>query len=177
MTENMGYRKYRTRRPWLRAGAPLVLVLVGLVAAVAVARADDPLGSGAKGDGQPLVADGVTIAGVPVGGYTAHQAASATEDAFAKRFVLTTDRRIRLVAPRNLGAHALVPDAVAGALRAKPGENVGLTVDVDHARLQRYIASLNKRYAQPARDAKVTLVGLRPVVEAGEHGRSVRQRV
>jgi len=38
MTENMGYRKYRTRRPWLRAGAPLVLVLVGLVAAVAAAR-------------------------------------------------------------------------------------------------------------------------------------------
>ena len=38
MTEKMGYRKYRAHRPWLRAGAPLVLVLVGLVAAVAVAR-------------------------------------------------------------------------------------------------------------------------------------------
>ena len=49
MTENMGYRKYRTRRPWLRAGAPLVLVLVGLVAAVAVARAGDPLGRNTKG--------------------------------------------------------------------------------------------------------------------------------
>jgi hypothetical protein len=176
MTENMGYRKYRTRRPWLRAGAPLVLVLVGLVAAVAVARADDPLRGGAKGDDQPLIADGVTIAGVPVGGYTAHQAASATEDAFAKRLVLTTDRRIRLVAPGKLGAHALVADAVAGALRAKPGENVELVVDVDHARLQRYIASLNKRYTRAARDAKVVLVKLRPVVKADEPGLSVRQR-
>src|SRR6187200_739689 len=99
MTEDMGYRKYRARRHWLRAGAPLVLVLVGLVAAVAVARAGDPVGRGANASSQPLIADGVSIAGVPVGGYTAHQAASATEDAFAKRFVLTTDRRIRVVAP------------------------------------------------------------------------------
>jgi hypothetical protein len=176
MTENMGYRKYRTRRPWLRAGAPLALVLVGLVAAVAVARADDPLRGGAKGVDQPLIADGVTIAGVPVGGYTAHQAASATGDAFAKRLVLTTDRRIRLVAPAKLGAHALVADAVAGALRAKPGEDVELVVDVDHARLQRYISSLNKRYTRAARDAKVVLVKLRPVVKADEPGLSVRQR-
>jgi hypothetical protein len=174
MTENMGYRKYRTRG--LRAGAPLVLVLVGLVAAVAVARAEDPLGRNTTGNGERVIAAGVTIAGVPVGGYTAHQAASATEDAFAERLVLTTDRRIRLVAPRKLGAHPLMSDAVAGALRAKPGENVELAVDVDHTRLQRYIASLNKSYAEPARDATVVLVNLRPVVKAGEKGLAVRQR-
>jgi lipoprotein-anchoring transpeptidase ErfK/SrfK len=176
MTENMGYRKYRTRRPWLRAGAPLVLVLVGLVAAVAVARAGDPLGRDTKGNGERVIADGVTIAGVPVGGYTARQAASATEDAFAEHLVLTTDSRIRLVAPGRLGAHALVADAVAGALRAKPGENVELAVDVDHARLQAYIASLNRRYAREPRNAKVVLVKLRPVVKADEKGLSVRQR-
>src|SRR6185503_19502147 len=126
MTEKMVYRKYRAHRPWLRAGAPLVLVLVGLVAAVAVARAGDPLARGEAKNGQPLIADGVAIAGIPVGGYTARQAASATEDAFAKRLVLTTDRRIRVVAPERLGAHPLVADAVAGALRARPGENVEL---------------------------------------------------
>ena len=78
MTENMGYRKYRAGRHWLRAGAPLFLVLVGLVAAVAVARADDPLGHDAKGPGERIVPGGVTIAGVPVGGFTARQATSAT---------------------------------------------------------------------------------------------------
>ena len=57
MTENMGYRKYRTRRPWLRAGAPLVLVLVGLVAAVAVARAEDPLEGNAMGNGERVIGD------------------------------------------------------------------------------------------------------------------------
>ena len=176
MTEDMGYRKYRARKPWLRAGAPLVLVLVGLVAAVAVARADDPLRSGAKESSQPVVADGVTIAGVPVGGYTAYQATSATVDAFAKRLVLTTDRRIRVVAPKRLGAHPLVADAVAGALRAEPGENVELAVAVDNAKLQRYIASLNERYAHPARDAKVVLVKLRPVVKREEEGLALRQR-
>jgi lipoprotein-anchoring transpeptidase ErfK/SrfK len=176
MTENMGYRRYRTRGPWLRAGAPLVLVLVGFVAAVAVARAEDPVARNTTGNGERVIADGVTIAGFPVGGYTAHQAASATEDAFAARLVLTTDRRIRLVAPGKLGAHPLTSDAVAGALRAKPGENVELAIDVDHARLQHYIASLNKSYAEPARDATVALVNLRPVVKAGEKGLSVRQR-
>ena len=175
MTEKMGYRKYRTHRRWLRAGAPLALVLVGLVAAVAVARADDPLGRSPKKDGQPVIADGVTIAGVPVGGYTAHQAASDTEDAFAKEVVLTTNRRIRVVAPARLGAHPLVADAVAGALRAKPGENFDLAVDVDQGKLQRYVRSLNSRYARPAQDAQVVLVKLRPVVRKEAAGLSVRQ--
>jgi lipoprotein-anchoring transpeptidase ErfK/SrfK len=175
MTEHMGYRKYRAGRHWLRAGAPLFLVLVGLVAAVAVARADDPLARDAKGSGARLVPDGVTIAGVPVGGFTAHQATSATEDVFSKRLVLTTDSHIRLISPERLGAHALVADAVAGALRAKPGENVELTVDVDHAKLQRYVAALNSRYARSAENAKVVLVKLRPVVEKESDGLSVRQ--
>src|SRR6185503_18819209 len=174
MTENMGYRKYCTRRPWLRAGPPLVLVLVGLVAAVAVARAGDPVGRNATGSGEPVIADGVAIAGIPVGGYTARQAASATQDAFAKRIVLTTDNRIRVVAPERLGAHPLVADAVAGALRAKPGENVELAVAVDNATLQRYVSSLNKRYAHPARDAKVVLVKLKPAVKPEQEGLSVR---
>ena len=175
MTEKMVYRKYRRRR-WLRAGAPLVLVSVGLIAAVAVARAEDPLRGDAKDNGQRLIADGVTIAGVPVGGYTARQAASATEEAFAKRLVLTTDSRIRVVAPARLGAHPLVADAVAGALRARSGENVDLVVDVDQSRLNRFVASLNDRYRHAARDAKVVLVKLRPVVKKEEDGLSVRQR-
>jgi len=175
MTENMGYRKYRSGRSWLRAGAPLVLVLVGLVAAVAVARAGDPLHRGAEDNDQPIIADGVSIAGVPVAGYTAHQATSAVEDSFSERLVLTTAKKIRVVSPARLGAHPLVRDAVAGALRAEPGENVDLTVDVDQSRLARFVASLNKRYARAPRDASVVLVGLRPVVEKEQEGLAVRR--
>jgi L,D-transpeptidase catalytic domain/Putative peptidoglycan binding domain len=175
MTGKMGYRKYRVRRPWLRAGAPLALVLVGLVAAVAVARADDPLGHQAQSDGLPVIANGVTIAGVPVGGYTAHQAASVTEGMFAKKLTVTNDGRARLVTPARLGAHPLVADAVAGALRARPGENVELTVDVDQPKLQQFVTSLNDRYERPAKDAKVVLVKLRPVVKKEEEGLAVRE--
>jgi lipoprotein-anchoring transpeptidase ErfK/SrfK len=49
-------------------------------------------------------------------------------------------------------------------------------VDVDHTRLQRYISSLNERYTRAARDAKVVLAKLRPVIKADEPGLSVRQR-
>ena len=175
MTEYMGYRKYRAGRRWLRAGAPLALVLVGLVAAVAVARAGDPLHRGAKRNGQPLIADDVAIGGVPVGGYTARQASSAAEDAFSKQLVLTTDKTIRLVTPARLGAHPLVDDAVAGALRARPGENVSLTVDVDEGRLSRFVSSVNRRYTHAPRDASVVLVGLRPVVKKDQDGLAVRR--
>ena len=175
MTEQMSYRKYRAGRSWLRAGAPLILVLVGLVAAVAVARAGDPLKQGAKSSGQPLIAEGVSIAEVPVGGYTARQAADATEDAFAERIILTTAKDIRQIAPARLGAHALVADAVAGALRARPGENVELAVDVDQRKLQRFVASMNHRYTRASRDARVVLVGLRPVVKTEEEGLAVRR--
>jgi lipoprotein-anchoring transpeptidase ErfK/SrfK len=176
MTENMGYRRYRAGRRWLRAGAPLALVLVGLVAAVAVARAGDPLHRGTEKNGQPVVADGVTIGGVAVGGFTAHQASSAVESGFSQRVVLTTAKKIRFATPRQLGAHALVADAVAGALRAQPGENVELTVDVDQHRLAKYVAALDKRYAQAAHDASVVLVGLRPVIEPQKDGVAVKQR-
>jgi L,D-transpeptidase-like protein/putative peptidoglycan binding protein len=171
----MSYRKYRARRSWLRAGAPLVLVLVGLVAAGAVARAGDPLDSTEKGDAQPLVADGVTIGGVPVGGYTAAQATSAVEDAFSEQFVLTTASHIERPTPERVGGHALVGDAVAGALRAQPGENVRLAVEVDAARLKRFVSSLDRRYSRESRDARVVLAGLRPVVKDGREGLAVRR--
>jgi hypothetical protein len=176
MTGNMAYRKFRTGRSWLRVGAPLALVLVGLVAAVAVARAGDPRGEARGNPDVPVIADGVTIDGIPVGGYTARQARSATKDLFAQKVALTTDKRIRLVAPAKLGARPLIADAVAGALRAQPGENVGLTIDVDQPRLRRFVASVNRRYERDSEDASVVLVGLRPVVEKAKDGLAVEQR-
>ena len=89
MTERLTYRRYRTSRPWRRAGAPLVLVFVGLVAAVAIARAGDPLQGAKAASGPKLIADGVTIGGVAVGGLTPRQATSEVEEAFGERLVLT----------------------------------------------------------------------------------------
>jgi lipoprotein-anchoring transpeptidase ErfK/SrfK len=175
MTDRVQYRSYRTSRPWRRAGAPLVLVLVGLVAAVAVARAGDPVQAQGSSEGPKLIAEGVTINGVSVGGFTAHQAASETNEAFAERIILTTATKIRVVEPSKLGARPLVADAVAGALRAAPGENVRLVVDVDQARLSKYLNALDRRYSRPARDARVVLAGLRPLVKKDREGLAVRR--
>jgi L,D-transpeptidase catalytic domain/Putative peptidoglycan binding domain len=176
MTGNMGLRKFRTGRSWLRVGAPLALVLVGVVAAAAVARAGDPRMEAGEGPAVPVIAEGVTIDGVPVGGYTASQAASATKDAFAQKVALTTATHIRLVSPERLGAHPLVVDAVAGALRASAGENVSLAIDVDQPRLSRFVASVNRRYEQAPHDASVELAALRPVVKKERDGLAVKQK-
>jgi lipoprotein-anchoring transpeptidase ErfK/SrfK len=177
MTERVTYRRYRSSRPWRRAGAPLALTFVGLVAAVAVARAGDPLAGGRAGTGPKLIADGVTIGSVPVGGFTRRQAAAATEEAFAERLVLTSDHRIHFVAAEKLGARPLVADAVAGARRAAPGENVRLVVDVDQSRLRDYVTALDRHYARAPRDARIVLSGVRPFVKKEKEGLAVRKGV
>jgi lipoprotein-anchoring transpeptidase ErfK/SrfK len=117
------------------------------------------------GDAAPpaLVPEGVTLAGVPVGGMSNQQAQAALRPAFAKPVQLVfTTRSWRLV-PARFGAKVGVAQGVAQAMSARPGAAVELTPTVDTAAVRQFVRALDKRVSYPAKDAELKgLNGLEP---------------
>ncbi len=145
-----------------------VLVAVGFGTAVPAA-----------GVSLPVVPKGVEVAGVPVGGLISVSAERELERRFQKPIRLFFGDRQWSATPRQLGATPSATDAVARALRARPGARIGMPVTIDRRALTRYLARLDKQVATPAADAR--LVGLspdlRPEVEPGKAGRRVDRAV
>jgi lipoprotein-anchoring transpeptidase ErfK/SrfK len=119
-----------------------------------------------SGDAAPpaLIAQGVTLAGVPVGGMSNEQAQAALGPAFAQPVRLVYgDRRWRLV-PARFGARVTIARGVAGALQAPAGVAVELVPTIDVGEVRRFVRALDKRVSYPATDAELKgLNGLRPV--------------
>ena len=119
-----------------------------------------------SGDAAPpaLIAQGVTLAGVPVGGMSNEQAQAALGPAFAQPVRLVYgDRRWRLV-PARFGARVTIARGVAGALQAPTGAAVELVPTIDVGEVRRFVRALDKRVSYPATDAELKgLNGLRPV--------------
>jgi lipoprotein-anchoring transpeptidase ErfK/SrfK len=119
-----------------------------------------------SGDAAPpaLIAQGVTLAGVPVGGMSNEQAQAALGPAFAQPVRLVYgDRRWRLV-PARFGARVTIARGVAGALQASAGASVELVPTIDVGEVRRFVRALDKRVSYAATDAELKgLKGLRPV--------------
>jgi lipoprotein-anchoring transpeptidase ErfK/SrfK len=167
------YRRYRTMPPWRRAAAFLAL-LVASVAAAAGARADEPgwmIGDG----GPPRIANGVSIGGALVGGMTEEQAVVAVQASFRQPLALGIRAETHYVSPTRIGV-PLVHPAVHAALAASPDAALPLTVLVDRPRLVDYSARLAREYSRPARDSKVRLRGLRPIISKARAGFKVPAR-
>jgi lipoprotein-anchoring transpeptidase ErfK/SrfK len=117
-----------------------------------------------------VVAPGVTIGGLNVGGLNSEQARSAISWWYNRplRFVFYGKRWS--VKPAALGASVDVDSAVQTALKAQPREQFALRVNVDQARIRKYVRALDGRLSIAPEDATATLVALRPVLHAGEPG-------
>jgi lipoprotein-anchoring transpeptidase ErfK/SrfK len=117
-----------------------------------------------RGDAAPpvLVATGVTLAGVPVGGMSNEQAQAALRPAFAKPVRLVYGDRAWNLHPSRFGGHVAIADGVAQALSAGPGASLTLIPSVDADAVKTFVRALDKRIAVPAKDAE--LVGLKGVV-------------
>jgi hypothetical protein len=150
---------------WKRTVLSLVLVLF---AAVAIAPSA----------GSPRsIENGVRIAGINVGGLDAGQARQQISARFGTpiRFRFGTHRWS--VAPHRLGAAVAVEDAVGQALEADSGEDVVVRVDVDRAKVRRYVDGLQERLGFPAEDARIAgLVADRPEIAESKWGLEVRRR-
>jgi lipoprotein-anchoring transpeptidase ErfK/SrfK len=102
-----------------------------------------------------LVASGVTVAGVPVGGMSNEQAQAALRPAFARPVRLVYGPRSWRLVPARFGAKAGVAQGVAIALRARPGAAVALTPTVDRGAVRQFVRALDKRVSYPAKDAEL----------------------
>ena len=117
-----------------------------------------------RGDAAPpvLVAPGVTLAGISIGGMSNEQAQAAIAPAFAKPVRLVYGDRAWKLRPSHFGGEVAIADGVAEALRARPGAGVTLVPNVDGDAVKTFVRALDKRIAVPAKDAE--LVGLKGLV-------------
>jgi lipoprotein-anchoring transpeptidase ErfK/SrfK len=118
-----------------------------------------------RGDAAPpvLIANGVTLAGVPVGGMSNEQAQAALGPAFARPVRLTyggTAWRLQLA---RFGGEVAIAEGVGEALRAEPDAAVELVPTVDADEVRRFVRDLDERVSYPAENAElIGLKGLRP---------------
>jgi lipoprotein-anchoring transpeptidase ErfK/SrfK len=123
----------------------------------------------------PLVAEGVTIAGVSVGGLTAAEASAAVRAVFARPVQLKLRGRTWATRPGRMGASVNVAAAVEAALAAEAGAALSLPVRVDGAMLRAYVRRLVARRSVPAVSSRVYLAGLHPYVTKARRGYAVRR--
>lgn len=125
-----------------------------------------------------VIAPGVTIAGVPVGGQTAAQARATVTAAFAPRmanFVLVARGKRVTLSPRTSGYSADIPRAVKAALmvgRSKPNvaTDIPVTQRVNATRLAAVIRYRTKSRDVPARDATTVVRNNRLVLTKSRAG-------
>jgi lipoprotein-anchoring transpeptidase ErfK/SrfK len=139
----------------------LTIVVVACLAPVLTGDAAPPV----------LVPEGVTLAGVPIGGMAFEQAQAAVRPAFARPVRLVYgDRRWRLNRGR-FGATVAIAEGVSRALKAKPNTAVELVPDVNLVEVRRFVAAVDKRVSYPAKDSElVGLNGLTPSISDAESG-------
>ena len=148
----------------------LALALLLAAVGVSLAHAQDATAA----DGTPLP-DGVTIAGVAVGGMMPADAEVAVCAWFAQPFTFTFRGHVKRAAPWWVGASPDVATALANAAAAAPGTTIALPVRVDRARLRAYVARLAKAWNRAPVSSKARLRGLRPFITRARLGFRIRR--
>jgi lipoprotein-anchoring transpeptidase ErfK/SrfK len=120
-----------------------------------------------------VIAQGVRVGGVGVGGLAPAVAVDLVRTAFAAPLVLLFDGRTLQPSPVRLGTIAYVKRAVNRASQAAPGTALPLTVRVRGARVRSYVAALAQRFDREPVDARLVLRGLKPFITRGTPGRAL----
>ena len=157
-----------------------LLVLAACAAAGALAAAAGTAGTAAPGQSSTASAttipEGVTIAGVPVGGLAPEQAAAAVGSWFARALLIQYGSASFEVSPDELGATAAVAAAVERARAAAPGTALPLGVTVDRDAVRAFVARLARRFDRKPVDARLALRRLRPWIARERPGLVLQQR-
>jgi L,D-transpeptidase catalytic domain/Putative peptidoglycan binding domain len=151
------------------------LVLALLLAAVSVPLAHGQDATTTEATPPVPLPDGVTIAGVPVGGMTPADAELAVRAWFRQPFRFTFRGHVKTAAPWRVGGSPRVAAALANAAAAAPGTAVDLSVRVNSTRLRAYVARLAKSWNRAPVNSRARLRGLRPVITRAHLGFRIRR--
>ena len=158
---------FRLRPTVRRAAFVLVLfVLLGTAPAYGQTTTDSP---------PPVIAEGVTVASVAVGGMTADEATTAVRAFFARPFTFTLHGHTWTSGPARVGASVDYPAVVAAALAAAPSTALPLPVTVYGPTLRAYVARKATLYRRAAVNSRVFLRYLRPFVTRSKNGYAMSQ--
>src|SRR5690349_8378289 len=116
------------------------------------------------------VRPGVAIGGLSLGGLSSEQARNAISWWYNRPLRFVFYGKHWTVRPTALGAGVDADDAVRQVLQASPADHLSLRVDVDQARVQRYVRQLDGQLAVAPTDATASLDGLQPVIQRGKPG-------
>ncbi len=123
-----------------------------------------------------VIAPGVTVAGVKVGGLMSEPARTRIRKAFGRPLRLQFGEKRWRISPRYLGANAAVDEAVAQALRSRPRAKVELTVSQTKPRIRRYVRRLDRLFSrEPVNATVVGVAGGQPAFSPAEDGLAVRR--
>ncbi len=151
-----------------RAGFILCLVVCALGVGATHARADTP-------PPPAVIADGVLIGSVDVGGMTADEASTAVEDAYFARIAVRVGHYGVSVSPRKFSTSVPFAAAVQAALAAPADTAVPLTPTFVTKRIVTWVGKLARKTYRAPVDGKLLLRHGRPVFAKSHAGRVLRK--
>ena len=150
---------------------PVLRIVAASVIAAGLAATSTPASTPTR-----TVPQGVSIAGVRVGGLSAEPARARIETAFARSIRVTYRGKNIWICPESLGAGLRVSAAVSSALAATPQSHIALPVRYSRARLDSAVGGTHQALRPAGRGSDRCRCNLiRAGVLAGE-GRARRRR-
>jgi lipoprotein-anchoring transpeptidase ErfK/SrfK len=155
---------------------PSVATRVGLILCL-VACALGAAASRASADGTPpptVIADGVQIGSVVVGGMTSDQATTAVQDAYFAPVVLHVGHRGISVSPHHFHTSLSLAPAIQAALAAPADTAVPLTPTLDTALVTKWVKTLAAKAYRAPLAGSLLLRNNRPFFTRAHPGRALR---
>jgi len=103
-----------------------------------------------------VIEQGVSVAGIPVGGLSAEPARARLNSAFARPLIVVHGGKRTSIDPASAGARVDVDTAVTSALAATPGSSIAVPVRYSRVKVEKIVSRLTKRYDRAPVDAAVT---------------------
>jgi lipoprotein-anchoring transpeptidase ErfK/SrfK len=125
----------------------------------------------------PLIAPGVSVSGVRIGGLSAEPARARVERAFSQPVTIRASGGAVRVSPDQVGARSSIDAAVTSALAATPGSSIRLPTRIAGNRIAAVVTKLAHRYDRAPVDASV--VGADsggPIFSSAKAGLAVDQK-